>query len=165
MCVELYSEKKMAEKYVKPSVTDHKISEYLDSRKNKTLQVMICGCGGIGKSTLTDCLFNESVAETGRHGGATTTVVSKHEHENKRGLKVCLFDTPGFGDVRMTNDYIAMMMRKETNNEVHLVFYCIMLDGQCRVMENDERALQTLILFSNKVWENTVIVLTFANEL
>lgn len=42
-------------------------------------------------------------------------------------MKVCIFDTPGFGDSKMSNVEISMMMRKKTDHEVHLLLYCISL--------------------------------------
>lgn len=155
----------MAEKGA--STADKELYEYIESWKvsNTPLRILICGRGGVGKSTLTNNLLKLNLATTDTRGRATTESVVKHEYITERGIKVCIFDTPGFGDIRTSDEEIVRMMRTKTNNEVHLVLYCIKLDGTSRVTREDQRALQLLQIFSKKIWENMVIVLTCANLL
>ena len=137
----------------------------------KPLRIMICGLGGSGKSTLVNHLLQldpgEKWAEEGLSGTRTTTVVRSYEKKIKHGINVLLFDTPGLDDIdpSLSNNDIVTMMKKETNEKVHLVFYCISLAGAARVQGGDKRALEAMQLFSDRLWENTVIVLTFANDL
>ena len=145
------------------------LQRWRESAMEKPLRIMICGLCGAGKSTLVNNLLQleegEKWAEEGRRGGINTTIVRGYEKKTKRGLKVSLFDTPGFEDPDLSSDDIITMMKEETNDEVHLVFYCISLSGSTRVQEGDIRVFKTMQIFSDKIWENTVIVLTFANEL
>ena len=141
-----------------------------ESAKERPLRVLVCGLGGVGKSTLVNRLLqlknNEKWAEEGRRGGATTSVVSKHEKTTERGIKVCLFDTPGFDDVDMSNEEIIAMMESKTEKKLDMVFYCISLDGPARVQRADVQAIKIMTqAFSNAIWKKTVIVLTFANAL
>ena len=133
------------------------------------LRIMICGLSGAGKSTLVNHLLQleegEKWAEEGRKGGINTATIRGYEKNTKRGIKVSLFDTPGFEDPDLSSDGIIKMMKEKTNNEVHLVFYCISLSGSTRVQKGDIRVFKAMQIFSDKIWENTVIVLTFANEL
>ena len=131
---------------------------------------MICGLGGVGKSTLINRLLqlrpDEKWAKEGRKGSATTSIVSKFERTTERGIKVCLFDTPGFDDVDMSNEEIIAMMENETEKRLDMVFYCISLDGPARVQRSDVQAITIMTqVFSSDIWTKAVIVLTFANEL
>lgn len=122
------------------------------------------------KSTLINRLLqlkpDENWAEEGRRGGATTSVISKYERTMEHGAKVCLFDTPGFDDVDMSNEEIIVMMEKETEKKLDMVFYCISLDGPARVQRSDVQAITIMTqAFSSEIWTKAVIVLTFANKL
>jgi predicted GTPase len=141
-----------------------------EAAKDRPLRVLICGLGGVGKSTLINHLLqlkpDEKWAEEGRRGGATTSIVSKFERTTKRGIKVCLFDTPGFDDVDMSNEEVIAMMEIETEKTLDMVFYCISLDGPARVQRSDMQAFEIITqAFSSEIWTKAVIVLTFANEL
>ena len=141
-----------------------------EATRDRPLRVLICGLGGVGKSTLINRLLqlgpDEKLAKEGRRGGATTSIVSKFERTTERGIKVCLFDTPGFDDVDMSNEEIIAMMDNEVEKELDMVFYCISLDGPARVQRSDVQAIKIMTqAFSNEIWTKAVIVLTFANEL
>ena len=137
--------------------------------KGKQLRVLISGLGGVGKSTLINQLLRLKQegerAKEGR-GGATTFVVSKHERTTEKGMKVCLFDAPGFGDLDIEDEDIIAMMEKETEKRLDVVFYCISLSGPCRVQREDAKAAKTMTrAFGANIWRKAVIVLTFANVL
>ena len=141
-----------------------------EATRDRPLRVLICGIGGVGKSTLINRLLqlgpDEKLAKEGRRGGATTSIVSKFERTTERGIKVCLFDTPGFDDVDMSNEEIIAMMENETEKKLDMVFYCISLDGPARVQRSDVQAIKIMTqAFSSEIWTKAVIVLTFANEL
>ena len=155
-------------------ISDSELKEHLEAwkeaAKGRPLRVLVCGLGGVGKSTLVNRLLqlkkNEKWAEEGRIGGATTSVVSKHERTTERGIKVCLFDTPGFDDVDMSNEEIVAMMESETESRLDIVFYCISLDGPARVQRSDVQAIKIMTqAFTSEIWKRAVIVLTFANVL
>ena len=133
---------------------------------------MICGNGGTGKSTLLNQLMKfekpEEKAKEGRRGRATTTIVEKFEKTTVRGLKVCIFDAPGFDDMKTTNEEIIAMVENATESKLDLAFYCISLGGSTRVTQGDVRAMTLLTrIFSNQIWKRTIVnvVLTFANYL
>ena len=155
-------------------ISDNELRMHLEAwkeaAKDRPLRVLICGRGGVGKSTLVNRLLqlklNEKWAEEGRSGGATTSVVSKYERTTDRGIKVCLFDTPGFDDVDISNEEIIAMMENETEKKLDMVFYCISLGGSARVQRSDVQAIKIMTAaFSSEIWTKSVIVLTFANEL
>ena len=128
---------------------------------------MICGKGGAGKSSLVNNLFElqcgEDEADEGIIGGPTTLQVKPYERTTKFGDKIFVFDSPGFGDFRMTNEDIIHEMVQATDKKVDLILYCISLGGGCRV---DTRAFRNITqAFSSEIWRKAVIVLTFANML
>ena len=147
-----------------------RITTWKEGAEQRPVRILIYGSGGAGKSTLISQLMkfkeHEEKAKEGRTGRATTTVVEKFEKTTMRGLKVCLFDTPGFDDMRKSNAEIIAMVENATESKLDLAFYCISLSGPTRVTQGDVRAMKLLTqIFSNQLWKRTVVVLTFANHL
>ena len=140
------------------------------SGKEKSLRLLICGLGGVGKSALVNHFFPmkdyEKPAEEGRMGGATLPVASMHERSTDSGVHMYLCDTPGFDSTSMSNEDVIAMMENETGGRIDAVLYCISLDGSARVQHGDIAATTILTrAFTQDIWERTVVVLTFANIL
>ena len=133
------------------------------------LRLLVCGLGGVGKSTLVNRLLqlgDEKWAEEGDCGKATTSVVSKYERTTEKGIKVCIFDSPGFSDIDLSDKDIIDMVKKKTEGKIHLLIYCISLDHPARVKRSDIKALKIITeAFTNEIWSKAFIVLTFANKL
>jgi small GTP-binding protein len=156
------------------AVLDDDVKRHMEEWKKvaqeRPLRVMVCGLGGVGKSTLINRLLQleegEKWAEEGMTGGATTSVVTKFEKVTKSGIKICLFDTPGFGDIDITDEKIIAMMEKETDKKLDVFFYCISLEGAARIQQPDVTAIQRMTqAFSHEIWKKAVVVFTFANAL
>ena len=108
------------------------LQAWKEHAQERPLRLLVCGLGGVGKSTLVNRLLqlgNEKWAEEGMHGKATTSVVSKYERTTERGIKVCLFDTPGFNDVELSDEEVVAMILKETEaqteGKLDLVLFCL----------------------------------------
>lgn len=141
-----------------------KLEEWRESAKERPLRVLVCGLGGVGKTTLINRLLKlQSVTEAVE---VPTSIVSKYESTTESGINVCLFDTPGFDDVDLSREEIIAMMEKETEGKLDIVFYCISLDGPARLQQSDAEALKIMTqAFSSDIWKKAVIVLTCANIL
>ena len=146
------------------------LQAWKEEAQDRPLRLLVCGRGGAGKSTLVNRLLqlgDEKWAEEGMHGGATTSVVSKYERTTERGIKVCIFDSPGFDDISLSDEEIVEMMETETESKLDLMLYCIPLSGSSpRVQGTDTDALKILTqVFGTEVWKRAIIVLSFANKL
>ena len=130
---------------------------------------MICGKGGIGKSTLINQLLKlgtDEQAAVGTSGELTTSGVTSYERVNELGVKICLYDTPGFGDPNVSNTDVIAMMQRATKKELDLVLYCIALAGTTRLEDSDVKAMKLLTeVFRADIWKKTMIVFTQANML
>lgn len=147
-----------------------KMESWKNTTGEKTLHVLVCGLGGVGKSALINHLFPlkdyEKPAQEGRIGGATKPVVSKYKRSSENGDKINFFDTPGFDSTRQSNEEIIAMIENATKGQIDVVLYCISLDGSARVQHGDIATVSVLTrAFTREIWKKTVVALTFANAL
>ena len=106
------------------------------------------------------------MAEEGVGGRVITSTVSKYERTTERGIKVCIFDTPGLGGADVSDKEIIAIMEKETESKLDIALYCISLASASRVQHGDIHALKTLTrAFTTNFWKKAIFVLTYANIL
>ena len=145
-----------------------RVEEWMQHSRDRPLKVLVAGLPGVGKSALTNHLLGIDPggggAQSGLKGMATTTAVRAHERELRDGLKVVVFDTPGFEDPDLSEDEIILQSQKVTGGKVHLLLYCLSL-RTARVLNGDVRVITLLTqAFGISLWKNAIFVLTFANE-
>lgn len=127
-----------------------------------TLNIIVVGKSGVGKSTLINSLFRGNFAETGL-GRPVTSEIRRLE---KKDYPLAIYDTPGFelsaGQQSKVKDEVIEIIRrgfasKDVNNAIHCIWYCINV-GSNRTF--DESEVQWLREFTaeNKMTQVPVIV-------
>lgn len=134
-----------------------------DKIKNlKTLNIIVVGKSGVGKSTLINSLFKGNFAETGLGRPVTSEIRKKI----KKDYPLAIYDTPGFelssNQQNMVKDEILDIISKgyaskDINDAIHCIWYCINV-GANRTF--DESEIQWLKEFTeaNKVTQVPIIV-------
>lgn len=149
-----------------------------------TLNVVVIGKTGVGKSTLINSVFGENVAEVGL-GRPVTQSIRKLE---KEGTPLAIYDTPGLelqGDhsaenllEQVTNLVNEGIQSEDVNQAIHCIWYCINtassrvepteMNFLRKLGENTKRCNVPVILvltqaFSKKKTEEMVIALRKEN--
>ncbi|MBQ4464812.1 MAG: 50S ribosome-binding GTPase [Oscillospiraceae bacterium] len=111
-------------------------------RNMNTLNIIIVGKSGVGKSTLINSVFREDLAETGIGRPVTQSI----RRISKNGFPLTVYDTPGFELGKGQQDQVkAEVMKlikdglagKDINKAIHCIWYCINV-GSNRTFDNSE---------------------------
>lgn len=162
------------------------IKDEIQERYNdfNTLNVVVIGKTGVGKSTLINTVFGDSVAEVGIGTPVTQTI---HKLE-KEGVPLAIYDTPGLelqGEHSAENllEEISELINsgiqsEDVNQAIHCIWYCINtmssriepaeMDFLRKLGEKTKRCNVPVILvltqaFSSKKTEEMVTVIRKAN--
>lgn len=129
-----------------------------------TLDILITGKTGTGKSTLINGLLGAKVIPTKDNSlDPDTTTVSGYSY-TKNGVEVRVWDSPGLQDgTKREEEYIAEMKCK--CHSVDFVFYCIRMD-EARLYHDEKHAISKLRhAFGKAFWNQTFFILTYANKI
>jgi len=105
-----------------------------ENKRLKTLNIIVCGKTGVGKSTLINSIFDFDEAETGA-GKPITKYVSAYW---KAGVPLIVYDTPGLEldeefQKKVEDDIDSLIKAgvesKDINGSIHCVLYCISAAG------------------------------------
>lgn len=129
----------------------------------KTLNIIVVGKSGVGKSTLINSLFRGNFAETGLGRPVTSEIRKKV----KKDYPLVIYDTPGFelssGQQNKVKEEILDIISKgfaskDINDAIHCIWYCINV-GANRTF--DESEIQWLKEFTeeNKMTQVPIIVI------
>lgn len=134
-----------------------------DKIKNlKTLNIMVVGKSGVGKSTLINSLFRENFAETGLGRPVTSEIRKKV----KKDYPLAIYDTPGFelssGQQNKVKDEILDIISKgfaskDINDAIHCIWYCVNVGGNRTFDESEINWLKEFTA-ENKVTQVPIIV-------
>lgn len=142
------------------------VRERLDDwRKNSSsINILITGKTGIGKSTLVNGLVGKKIAEEGESLHATTDKVSMSS-EKISGIDVNVWDSPGLQDETVNEDKYLADIKLNCKDIIDLFIYCHdMSENRFDDGGTDVTAMKRLTETLGKdVWENGIVVLTMAN--
>ena len=130
-----------------------------------SLEFVVVGEAGQGKSSLINGLLGKEVAKEGNSLDPGTQMVEKYLYE-ENGVAVALWDTPGFGvDSDEKEEETLQAMARECAGQVDLVLYCIRMDSTRWPRKTDITTIQKMTqVFGPKIWQCCQFVLTFANQ-
>lgn len=132
----------------------------------KTLNVMVIGKSGVGKSTLINSLFRGNFAETGV-GRPVTKEIRKIV---KEGYPLAIYDTPGFElssdqQTKIKNEILSIIKNgkasKDVNDNLHCIWYCINVGGNRTF---DESELSWLRKFTEENKETQIPILVVLTQ-
>ncbi|MCR4814603.1 MAG: GTP-binding DUF697 domain-containing protein [Lachnospiraceae bacterium] len=150
--------------YFNPADIAERILEALDKERKemKTMNVMLLGKTGVGKSTLINNLFNKRLAETGI-GRPVTQEIRQYSKEN---YPLTIYDTPGLelgGDNAIEHllKGVNAEIRKGINSgkmdkAIHCILYCV--SATSHRFEEEEKKFIRMFLDENKDTNIPVII-------
>ena len=99
-------------------------------RNLKTLNIIVAGKTGVGKSTLINAIFREKLCKT----GVGRPVTDHIRRITKKGIPLAIYDTRGLELGREVQDQVKRevietiskgMQTKDINKTIHCIWYCI----------------------------------------
>ena len=151
-------------KIVVPSML---ISDILDEwvEKSNSVDILVAGKMGTGKSTLINGIVGKSVAKEGDKLSSETHKVQEYVIKIN-AVAVSIFDTPGLQDHASVNEdlYIAGIQAK--CSDIDLFLYCIRMSETRFTAECDDFVAMRRLTkaLGMDLWKNGLIVFTFAND-
>ncbi len=135
-------------------------------KESNEVKILITGKTGTGKSSLLNTFLGSNIADEGDSLYPETKVVTEYPNKLIGDVRLRVWDSPGLEDGSQ-NDAKYIEQIKRMCGDVDLIIYCIRM-SQARLVSNGpdcismKRLSQDNALGGN-MWNNTVIVLTFAN--
>ena len=130
-----------------------------------SLNLVVCGKSGIGKSTLINALVGSKICKTGHSVKGVTRDVDEAATFDLNGVKVTVWDTPGLEEGSASEQEERKKQLRKKITQVDLFLLCRQATD-IRVQEADKRVLKTVTgIFGPNVWKKSVIVMTMGNML
>lgn len=131
-------------------------------RNLKTLNIIVIGKSGVGKSTLINSLFRGNFAETGLGRPVTSEIRKKV----KKDYPLAIYDTPGFElsneqQTRVKDEVLDLIQKgvasNDINEAIHCIWYCVNVGGN-RTFDKSEIEWLKDFTAQNKVTKVPIIV-------
>ena len=128
-------------------------------RKGKSIDILVTGKTGAGKSSLLNYVLGKTIFKEGDEKDTHCTSRVQCELSEKNGIKIRAWDSPGLQDGTDDDRYIQDLKLK--CDKVDLMLYCISMEEVRSDLHTHESAIRKINDLN--CWKNTVFVLTFAN--
>ena len=152
-CSAFYNQLGDEYKYPKQFMDDKLFDKVMKEifRNFSTLNILICGRAGVGKSTFINGMLHTTISKSGA-GGECSKRIIKYIH---RDLPITFYDTPGITTDDIMNTIIELIEKKnkelgEIQSKIHAVFY-IFNGKNPRFFEDKEFNLLKLLLAKFKI--------------
>ena len=133
-------------------------------RDSKSIDVLVTGKTGVGKSSLLNYLLGKTIFTVGESKESHCTSKVICEESERNGIKIRAWDSPGLQDGTGDAKYLKDM--QENCSQVDLMLYCISMEEVRSDLHIHTSAIRKINdLFTKQHWNNTVFVLTFANAM
>ena len=147
-----------------------KLKQYFAKGKD-SVEIVLGGKMGTGKSTLVNSIVGKLMAEEGNKVVSVTTKIVCYTKAvdipselltDKRTINVMVWDTPGLGDPFGDDEATAIEIAEKCK-EADLLVYCLDIRG--RFANDDATGIELLTnALNQQMWKHAIFVLTFANE-
>ena len=135
---------------------------------SRALRIVVTGKTGAGKSTLLNGFVGEKAPGPFREGHSFDpgTLEVSHHKFTKNNVEVTVWDCPGLQDGTENEDLYLQDLKNKTSGDIDIMLYCISMEEVRFDGVRHADAMKKLTnVFERRVWKNTVIVLTFANQI
>ena len=131
---------------------------------SKRTTILVTGKTGTGKSTLVNAFIGKELATVGHGLDPLTSKVRCYEQRMGEVL-VRVWDSPGLQDQTDKEDEYRRNIKENcSESDIDLMIYCIQM-STTRLSSSDINAMIKLTnTLGPSIWINSIIVLTFANE-
>jgi len=136
-----------------------------NAQNGQVFGFLLTGKTGVGKSSTINTLIGKQVAPVGDY--VATTIKIENYECNMNGVEVIITDTPGLCDdlEEAGNDYKYLEMMRSQVNQIDSMWFVTRLDDT-RVSTDEKKGIKLISeAFKNKIWEQAIIVFTFADNL
>ena len=148
------------------SSLEQAFDEYIESTKQRQLNILVTGKTGVGKSRLVNALVGRRVAEEGRTKDPCTVGVTPYSVVIE-GIEVFVWDSRGLQDGTNNEElHLKDLQRRNDQHGFDVFIYCLKMDDS-RFYSEDKNAIRKLTarFGPQNLWKNAVVALTFANRI